>query len=918
MFERLDDFCVLDFNELFSDVHCPISLTFLVAPNYQSENPPYTPKSKDSCKSYVKWDNSLRQNFINGLEDDKISSIKAELDGLLTDPGSVTQASVDSIVGDVKEILLHSANTLNMLKKKRNAEKVPKRKNKNDKPWFNLACKVKRRTFSFCRRRSLLMKNDLFFKAQRDQAAKAYKKTVRQEMRKYNHQMANQLRKLQCKEPKVYWSILNRKNRKVNPNQPSCEAFFDFFKNMNIVNEEENEEGMENDGCKNENENDFLDTPITEAEVLTCIKRLKCNKASGLDNVINEFLKNSVPKMVCLYAKLFNLILDSGKVPHDWVIGVIQPIFKNKGNSTDPGNYRGITILSCFGKLFTSILNERLKKFIETFDIIGCEQAGFRSNFSTLDHLFTLYGLIDILLYKKKRLYCAFLDYEKAFDKVNRSLLWQKLINNGITGKVLRVIQNLYSQAKSCVAVNSDYSNFFCSNIGVRQGENLSPILFAMFLNDMKEFMSDVMTGTPTVARESYGVGLSESETNILLKLFVLLYADDTVIFDETPAGLQKGLDAVKQYCDKWKLSLNAKKCKVVIFSRGKIRRFPDFVIGSEKLEVVYDFMYLGLRLNYNNRMQVAQRDLFARASRAMFALLTKAKSLKLPPDLTIDLFDKTVLPIITYGCEIWGFDINDLVQRLQLKFYKLVLKLRQSTPTFMVFGETGKFPVSVIIKSRMLSFWFNLVSNCSSVKLSSLIYKCLLKMYEMNVHENKYIKAIHTTLNEIGLSYIWLNQKALDIHPVWFKEKVKRCLKDGFLQNWYTHIDNDELFINYRMFKPSFGADPYYLALPQNLVISLMKFRTTNNNLPVNKLQYIDTPWHERLCVKCDTRDIGDEFHYLFVCPFFDVIRRQYLPRHYFFRPNAIKFHALMSSKNKKLLIGLKHLVVFINNSLR
>jgi hypothetical protein len=100
--------------------------------------------------------------------------------------------------------------------------------------------------------------------------------------------------------------------------------------------------------------------------------------------------------------KLFNLVLLTGVVPRAWTDGVIKPILKKKGSPDDPNNYRGITILSCLGKLFTTILNNRLNDYIEQFNVIGNEQAGFRNGCSTLDHMFTLYGIIDILLYKKK------------------------------------------------------------------------------------------------------------------------------------------------------------------------------------------------------------------------------------------------------------------------------------------------------------------------------------------------------------------------------------------------------------------------------------------------------------------------------------------------------------------------------------
>jgi hypothetical protein len=125
------------------------------------------------------------------------------------------------------------------------------------------------------------------------------------------------------------------------------------------------------------------------------------------------------------------------------------------------------------------------------------------------------------------------------------------LLSLGIKGKFLKIVTNLYEDAKSCVVVNSGRcSDFFQSKVGVRQGENLSPLLFALFLNDLKEFLSREMNGLPTVSGEAVKVNLNDCDVNVFCNLFVLLYADDTVIFSETEAGLQKGLLLIKQYCD--------------------------------------------------------------------------------------------------------------------------------------------------------------------------------------------------------------------------------------------------------------------------------------------------------------------------------------------------------------------------------
>ena len=130
--------------------------------------------------------------------------------------------------------------------------------------------------------------------------------------------------------------------------------------------------------------------------------------------IVNEFIKNSPDEFYTVMEKYFNLIINTGHVPSEWCIGLIQTIFKNKGSVHDVDNYRGITLLSCMGKVFTVLIINRLNQYLEDNDTIGQEQAGLKQEFSTLDHIFTLHVL-----------------------------------------KVLNVIQNRYTCAKSCVKVGT-------------------------------------------------------------------------------------------------------------------------------------------------------------------------------------------------------------------------------------------------------------------------------------------------------------------------------------------------------------------------------------------------------------------------------------------------------------------------------
>ena len=142
-------------------------------------------------------------------------------------------------------------------------------------------------------------------------------------------------------------------------------------------------------------------------------------------------------------------------------------------------------------------MSDRISKYIDNFELLGAEQAGFRKGYSTTDHIFVFYSLIQLYTkYKRRKLFCCFVDYQKAFDTVPRVLLWQKLLAHNVNGKILTVVKNMYESAKSAVRLGHNIGKSFNCKIGVRQGDNLSPILFALYLNDLQDFLSRAYNGS--------------------------------------------------------------------------------------------------------------------------------------------------------------------------------------------------------------------------------------------------------------------------------------------------------------------------------------------------------------------------------------------------------------------------------------
>ena len=349
-----------------------------------------------------------------------------------------------------------------------------------------------------------------------------------------------------------------------------------------------------------------LDEEILVEEIKKAIKQLKTGKSGVPDRLLNEFFLYGIDILPTYLHKLFNVVFDKGYFPVSWAEGHIIPIHK-MGSSDLPENYRGVTLLSTLGKLFTKILNSRLTEWAENYQVYMEAQAWFRSKMGTIDNIFALHGLITHLINQGKKLFCAFVDFQKAFDLVNRDILWFNLIKQGVRGKILSVMRGMYSSVKSRVKYQNELSTDFDCYLGVRQGECLSPFLFSMYVNDIEaEFYLHDIDGIEVDA----------------IKLFLLLYADDITIFSVTAEGLQEGSNLLRSYCTKWKLMLNTDKTKIVAFRKGGIlpRNLKLNYNGSE-LKIVSSFSYLGIVFNTGGSFSNAQATLAGQAQRAIFKL---------------------------------------------------------------------------------------------------------------------------------------------------------------------------------------------------------------------------------------------------------------------------------------------------------
>ena len=489
------------------------------------------------------------------------------------------------------------------------------------------------------------------------------------------------------------------------------------------------------------------------------------------------------------------------------------------------------------------------------------------------------------------------MDYEKAFDKVWHTGLWIKLARCGVGGDFLKVIMNMYKDITSCVTVNGNISDPFHISQGVRQGENLSPFLFALYINDLEEFL--LAEGCSPV---DMGIAFDDRVSDYL-KILITIYADDTVIFAESETQLQKALDKLDIYCRKWKLSVNCSKTKIMTFGGKKNAYQYPFKFQGKLLENVSSFKYLGLTFNFNGKFNLGVKHLKEQGRRAMMALLRRSRQLELPVSTQLDLFNTLVRPVLTYSCEVWGYSCVEIVEALHLEYCKYVLHLKKSTPDCFVYGETGQFPLYIHIYSRMVKFWHKLVTG-NSGKYSAAILHTLLECLTFNIYSSDWLLKIQQILNECGLSFVWNFPHS--VSTKWLDATLTQKLKDIFLQKWAEKCNVCRKGCHYSLFKSQFGFECYLDDLPQCYRIALTKLRTSNHKLPVEKGRYANLPRDQRFCTLCNTDQMGDEYHFLLECPSLADLRTRFIPRYYSAHPNFFKYSELLTLNKKKETLNL------------
>ena len=389
----------------------------------------------------------------------------------------------------------------------------------------------------------------------------------------------------------------------------------------------------------------FEGPKILEVEVMHAMKKMKTGKASGPDNIRVEMLEPLEELGITVLTDLLNEIYEAGQIPADLTKSIFITLPKKPG-AIGCDLHSTISLMSHITKILLRIIMKRARNKLNPE--LSEEQCGFVEGKGTTNAIFILRNIIERCLEVKKDVYLCFIDYTKAFDRVQHSKLIDILENLDIDGKDLRIIKNLYWEQSAAVKIGNEVSKFQPIKRGVRQGCVLSPDLFSIYTEQIMRNIKDMP-----------GILINGQNINNVR------YADDTTLIAENEQDLQRILNKVIVESERMGLELNKNKTQIMVITRKTIIQNCSIQIKDTVLKQVKSFKYLGTIIDENGKSSTEIKSRIGKAKAAFQNMNQIFRSWDISQRNKIRILKCYIEPIATYACETWTLT-PELIRRLE------------------------------------------------------------------------------------------------------------------------------------------------------------------------------------------------------------------------------------------------------------
>ncbi len=387
----------------------------------------------------------------------------------------------------------------------------------------------------------------------------------------------------------------------------------------------------------------LTDIEITEDKVRKLLKKLNQNKSSGADRHHPRVLKELIEPLLKPLTMLFQKSVHEGYLPMSWKDANVTPIYKSKGAKSSPNNYRPVSLTSIICKILETIIKDEVLDHLKRNNLLYKHQHAFVGQRSCTTQILEAIDTLTSILEKDDTLDSIYLDFAKAFDSVPHQRLLTKIKALGINGKVLAWLAAFLGNRRQCVLVNGSASNWSDVVSGVPQGSVIGPVLFVIFINDMRNGINN----------------------------FISLFADDAKLYGKssTPTdgdNIQEDLNTLQQWSEKWQLSFNASKCKTLHLGNDNVQHGYTMVSTSGQviLEPTKCEKDLGVliddKLSFNGHISQA-----VKRANTKLAMIRRTFT-HMDKKMLVQLYTSLVRPIVEYGNVIWSPHLQSHINKLE------------------------------------------------------------------------------------------------------------------------------------------------------------------------------------------------------------------------------------------------------------
>ena len=924
--QNVNYFKVLDFTP-YSD-HKPLSMelncrNFNVTPHkplhvaYQQAPTKFIFNDENKSKFIESLSSQNSKNTIQSLRDEITEIQNGQTEQTEQDSRHISKSINDINNKFTEHIRENALDSFEQTKPK------PQNKHHNNNPWFNWQTRLAKRLLNSATRSTSTFPTSEFIRDNFYKVKGSYRRLLSKCETKYFENVNKDIENGKVLNWQSFKKLKNQKSStKEKFDSLDMHNFESFFRDLytdkhKTLRPEDKDYYIETADIINKtsvpNVNDNLNIPFTAAEVKSAIKASKSGKASAADMMSNEILKALDSNHIEFLTDLFNMCFDNSVYP--WNESIITPLHK-KGDKSNPDNYRAIAVSSVIGKIFSTLLLERLHTLRKNKCPDPPNQLGFTKGAQTYDHILTMQTIAAKYKKLKKPIYAIFVDFKKAFDSVCRQALFYKMAKLGITGKFYSVLRDMYSNSYAYIKLAGHLSKKFRIAKGTEQGHPLSPDLFKIFLHDLSDLLDD--SDCPQLCHKL---------------ISHLLWADDLIMLSFSPETSQKQLDILNKYCIDWGIEVNEIKTQVVIFgsnsniNKGDSKKL-SFKLGDKLLEIVDTYCYLGVVLHSSGELRTAQQTLKTKAMRAFFGLKRTVIRSKLSFKSLSTLFDSLIKPIALYGAPVWtptSATIKSVIkhitsnppntqnfiskinrstsEKVHLSFLKWALGVHKKASNVGVWGETGRYPL--IYQSIRLTL--NYYKRLLNVPHDTFIHAALKEQQSMNLPWYRNIEPF-LKLDEVYhldhvTAYNKINGKTKKCervqHPYSLQNADNRDLikskpmpskkfrvqtildqvKKHFVECWEYEKSNSSKLSFYNAAKNKFAREAYLDVIKGfSRRYSTTKMRISSHDLEIERGRYSKTPRENRTCHWCKvsmgSETIEDEYHVLYGCDLYADLR--------------------------------------------